>query len=73
MARARSVAEIREELEEVLTEVEQGQVVTIQRGGKVIAEIRPATNHTRLGRMAGTVTFLSDVIEPLDEPWGESR
>jgi len=73
MARARTIAEVRDELDEVLAEVERGQVVAIQRSGKVIAEIRPAGGPSRLGRMAGSVTFLGDVVQPLDEPWGESR
>lgn len=47
-------------LEGGLVELEQ------QEGGGA----SPATRRSRLGRMAGSVTFLGDVIEPIDVPWG---
>lgn len=73
MAQPLSVAEVQADFEHLVEEAARGEVIQITRHGNVVAEIRSPSRKTRLGLMAGSVTFLGDVVEPLDLPWGESR
>ncbi|HEU4629845.1 MAG TPA: type II toxin-antitoxin system prevent-host-death family antitoxin [Gemmatimonadaceae bacterium] len=46
--------------------------IVITRYGKPIARltpVEPAEKRSIIGRMAGTVTILGDIIEPLDVEW----
>lgn len=73
MARPLTVAEVQADFEHLVDEAARGEVIPITRHGSVVAEIRSSPRRTRLGLMAGSVTFLGDVVEPLDIPWVESR
>jgi len=57
-------------LEEVRT---SGEPILITKRGKPIAEVVPpsTTDGTKrqLGMFGDTITFMGDVISPLDEPW----
>ena len=60
-----------DQLPELMRAVEAGNVVPIERHGRVVAEIRPVRR--RLGCMRGTVTILGDVVAPVDEAWDAER
>ena len=69
MAQPLTVIEVQADLENLVDEAARGEVIPITRHGTVIAEIRAPAHRSRLGLMAGSVTFLGDVVEPLDISW----
>lgn len=71
MGRPLTIAEVQADLESLVEHAAHGEVIPISQKGKIIAEIRPAGTRGRLGRMAGSVQFLGDVIAPIDVPWGD--
>jgi antitoxin (DNA-binding transcriptional repressor) of toxin-antitoxin stability system len=59
---------------EILDQVNRtGEVVTITKRGKVVAELRPPydTKPRQSGRGSaiGKITILGDIVEPLDVEW----
>ena len=56
------------ELSDVLADVKQQTEVVLTEDGEPVARVIPVKNPLR-GPMYGTVTFLGDIVEPLDEEW----
>ncbi len=71
MSRPLTVAEVQAALDQVVDDAARGEVIPITRQGKIIAEIGPPAGRSRLGRMAGSVRFTGDIVEPIDVAWGE--
>jgi prevent-host-death family protein len=48
-----------------------GEAVTITKHGKPLVKVIPFTDGAEplVGRLAGSVTYLGDIIEPIDVEW----
>jgi antitoxin (DNA-binding transcriptional repressor) of toxin-antitoxin stability system len=68
MTRTVPLAKFKENCAELVEAVEKNRdKVLVERDGRVVAELVP---HLRtLEEMRGSVTFLGDIVAPLDEPW----
>ena len=69
MGRPLTLAEVQADLEGLVDNAARGETIPITQKGQIVAEIRPAVARGKLGRMAGTVSFFGDVVQPIDEPW----
>lgn len=75
-----SVTDFKSRCTQVLREVaERRYQVEVTNRGKVVAVVRPPEEETPpdpksyVGRLAGTVTYLGDIVQPLDEDWDAAR
>ena len=48
-----------------------GEPVTVTKHGRPVVRVVPAEEDAPpfVGRLAGTATFVGDVVSPIDEPW----
>ena len=49
-----------------------GDTLVITKRGRPVAELRPtpaSRPHSLIGCLKGTITYMSDVISPVDEEW----
>jgi prevent-host-death family protein len=64
-----NIAELRNRLSELLTEVERGEEIEVRKRNIPIARVVPIArrraNRTRIGSGAGTVRMHGDLTEPL--------
>ena len=60
------------ELSDVLADVKKQTEVVLTEDGQPVARVIPVGNSLR-GPMYRTVTFLGDIVEPLDEEWNAEQ
>lgn len=62
---------------ELLTQVEEGNEITITEGGRPVARLvpfaSPATRKSGFGCMAGTFEITGDIISPEPDVWDAMR
>jgi antitoxin (DNA-binding transcriptional repressor) of toxin-antitoxin stability system len=48
-----------------------GEPITVTKRGRAVIRVVPvvAENPAFIGRLAGTATFVGDIVSPIDEPW----
>ncbi|HVE71066.1 MAG TPA: type II toxin-antitoxin system prevent-host-death family antitoxin [Thermoanaerobaculia bacterium] len=60
-------------LREIVDELKADDEVVITRNGQPVAKVVPVSvtvrRHRSLEEMRGSVRFLGDILEPLDEEW----
>lgn len=75
-----SVTDFKAQCTQVLREVaERRYQVEVTNRGKVVAVVRapeeesPPDPKSYVGRLKGTVTYLGDIVQPLEEDWDAAR
>jgi prevent-host-death family protein len=73
MPRTIGAGEFKAKCLKLLDEVnESGETLVITKHGKPVAELHPAASRVRkspLGALKGTVTYMGDVISPVEVEW----
>jgi prevent-host-death family protein len=48
-----------------------GETITVTKHGRAVVRVLPVVEDAPsfVGRLAGTATFVGDIVSPIDEPW----